>query len=700
MKHSFLDFMGEKSQLDEAFNSAPYELTFGKKNAGDIFFTFVDEDEKEYRIQFYTPQGLGKNVRQVFIGQKRGSVYPDAITRFKNPMRVIASMIEATKQYLATPLGKSIDGYAVNFSKKALERGLTLIPKIIRQSGLKQKLNVMDLTFAPVPDRGYVWLIKKGMDPAKVFDGPKMQGVTWDDPDKVGDVPPNQPEQSVSSPASIKNGIAQHMTSKDMDNHPFRRKVLSMIDSAVQKEGIATPGSPKGFYKFTNGGTFRVYFDRVQNDTFFGSLATDAGLVEIKSPFNADYAAGDFLSAIRKAAAARREKIGDAPPAQGVVPVVNKGFVPPSASANRNPTKDLKQPTNGKFTNVDENSFTVEWNLRFPTKSPYGGCRMETVFDLDRDEQIVTVSQNCVNSRGSVVNSPTKYNLKLDVSTLNSSIKETSERRQNASAVLSELESTTYNPEGLFMSSMVVDKFGTIKLQDNDIGLSRNRQIATNLLARAAEKPAVKPQVVNKYVEPYVEMIKRLVNIDIGPYLRATRKKGMVMFDSSELNQNQLNQIERLGRETGKWSLQSNGGMGHALFITADINKPTPTSKSGGDLKTYAESIRTGAPQTRDIDWSVYVSQDGKTLTVDWVLTFRRNTQTGAFMEYKSQVNTANNFISSLESDSKRRGYKPKNIRLMTKERAESSDRMSEMNGEDAYSEYEQAIGGSIEITL
>lgn len=207
-KLSFLQFMQERDQLDEAFNSAPYELTMGKKNAGDVFFTFVDEDEKEYRIQFYTPQGLGKSVRQVFIGQKRGSVYPDAIARFKNPMRVIASMIEATKQFMATPLGKTIDGFAVNFSKKALDRGMTLIPKIIRQSGLKQKLNVMDLTYAPVPDRGYVWLVRKGKDPAQVFDGPKMQGITWDDPDKVGDVPVqnNTPNVGVSSSVDNSNG--------------------------------------------------------------------------------------------------------------------------------------------------------------------------------------------------------------------------------------------------------------------------------------------------------------------------------------------------------------------------------------------------------------------------------------------------------------------------------------------------------------
>ncbi|QIO02417.1 hypothetical protein allotria_82 [Salmonella phage allotria] len=213
---SFLNFLEESKQLDEAFNSSPYELTFGKKNAGDIFFTFVDEDEKEFRIQFYTPQGLGKNVRQVFIGQKRGSTYPDAIGRFKNPMRVIASMIEATKQFMATPLGKTIDGFAINFSKKALERGVTLLPKIIRQSGLKQKLNVMDLTYTPIPDRAFVWVVRKGKDPAQVFDGPKMQGITWDDPDKVGDIPVQNNDMKPDDIEKIKSDtLFDLLTNKD-----------------------------------------------------------------------------------------------------------------------------------------------------------------------------------------------------------------------------------------------------------------------------------------------------------------------------------------------------------------------------------------------------------------------------------------------------------------------------------------------------
>ncbi|AVO22918.1 hypothetical protein HWB57_gp078 [Erwinia phage vB_EamM-Bue1] len=205
MTPSFSGFLTEQEDqklVTEAFNTAPYDLTFGKKSAGDIFFTFHDEDDKEFRIQFYTPAGLGKNVRQVFIGQKKGASYLDSNQVFKNPMKVVASMIEATKQFLETPIGKGIDGFAINFSKKVMDRGLKLLPKIIRQSGLKQKLNVMDLTFSPDDGRGYVWVIRKGKDPADVFNGPKMKGVTWDDPNKVGDVPVssgvgvNTPEQS------------------------------------------------------------------------------------------------------------------------------------------------------------------------------------------------------------------------------------------------------------------------------------------------------------------------------------------------------------------------------------------------------------------------------------------------------------------------------------------------------------------------
>lgn len=284
---SFGDFISESQALQEAFNTAPYEITFGKKNAGDIFFTFVDEDEKEFRIQFYTPAGLGKAVRQVFIGQKRGSTYPDVISKFKNPMRVIATMIEATKQYLQTPIGKGIDGFAINFSKKALERGLTLLPKIIRQSGLKQKLNVMDLTYSPDPSRGYVWVIRKGKDPAKVFDGPKMQGITWDDPDKVGDVP-DQAYRDAELQGDI-DDLSQHI-SRHMKKTPstfdqdaeIRAEKITKIYDAIRKINrnitCEAPGETSFTLKSSLGvvyGTARVNTD--PNDEWVGAVYQVAG---------------------------------------------------------------------------------------------------------------------------------------------------------------------------------------------------------------------------------------------------------------------------------------------------------------------------------------------------------------------------------------------------------------------------------------
>lgn len=193
--------------LTEAFNTPPYDITMGKKGSSDIFFTFTDEDEKEFRIQFYSPQGIGKSTRQVFIGQKKGSVYPDAIQRFKNPMRVIATMIEATKQFLQTPVGKNIDGLAINFSKKALERGIQLVPKIIKQSDLRSKLDVLYLSFTPVEGRAFVWCVRKGKKAEKVFDGPKMEGITWDNK-----------ETSVSSGAAATNPEAEKFRGMNVQN--------------------------------------------------------------------------------------------------------------------------------------------------------------------------------------------------------------------------------------------------------------------------------------------------------------------------------------------------------------------------------------------------------------------------------------------------------------------------------------------------
>lgn len=762
-KPSFLQFMQERDQLDEAFNSAPYELTMGKKNAGDVFFTFIDEDEKEYRIQFYTPQGLGKNVRQVFIGQKRGSVYPDAIARFKNPMRVIASMIEATKQFLATPLGKTIDGYAVNFSKKALDRGMTLIPKIIRQSGLKQKLNVMDLTYAPVPDRGYVWLVRKGKDPAQVFDGPKMQGITWDDPDKVGDAPVQNSVDDVvgGTGQTIVVGVDFRSEMEDLDISVSgndiavmdgRKLVVSFTDPETARiiSGMKTPSAAiTNFMQKTNPGRYTgnikvnststrsgkkyefiasdssgkqlfnlnvedsrktnlgtgdgssssvddsngwkltsngdqpmliwagkergrmntaniaphynepgVYVGAYMNEKSVRGQSADFIARQLKLPQvpisilndfttastkfwkgsqqNSDWnisvmakSNGIFSSVVKVVGAndvtlssndlaimvkdgamakiARTQSIAQvtvfnkeyvgrgevdrkimaASDRQGmgwelksggkIVAYVEFGVgaVAPQAKAEPNPnaisSKDLRIPKNASVFGETENGMSITWSgINFPETGKYAGTSMITNVTYYHDKGKVAFTP-IVSQKGRTLNNPKTYELTLKKDIVQSMIDEISSKMEYLSRNLQQLKSQTYNPNQVFLNDITITDKGEVIWNDYNLSDGKVTQIMLSMISaenRRLEKVTNKPDItLPKKQAEVVEFINRMIDIDLGPYLREPKKRDVVLFDSSELSINQLNNIERLGRETGKWSLQSNGGMGHALFL-------------------------------------------------------------------------------------------------------------------------------------
>lgn len=657
-KPNFLQFMQEKDQLDEAFNSAPYELTMGKKNAGDVFFTFIDEDEKEYRIQFYTPQGLGKNVRQVFIGQKRGSVYPDAIARFKNPMRVIASMIEATKQFLATPLGKTIDGYAVNFSKKALERGMTLIPKIIRQSGLKQKLNVMDLTYAPVPDRGYVWLVRKGKDPAQVFDGPKMQGITWDDPDKVGDVPvqDNTPDVGASSSVDDSNGwkltsngdqpmliwvgkergrvntanIAPHynepgvyvgayMNEKSVrgQSADFIARQLKLPQVPISILNDFTTASTK-FWKGsqqksapadsnttigargvgTGSGSSEIEINR----DWYNSSDTGLVLKSGRDPIRGNYVR--LMSGSREVAAFYGYDFDKYPDGTEVSWNMKRGFtnqdlvgasmtkqkkgmydqytfkkgaqlilvvdVDTSNNTNTLSSNDLKIPRNAEVFGETGSGFSVRWAVNFPETGKYAGTSMITNVTYYHDKGKVAFTP-IVSQKGRTLNNPKTYELPLNKDLVQSVIDEISSKMEYLSRNLQQLKSQTYNPNQVFLNDITITDKGEVIWNDYNLSDGKVTQIMLSMISaenKRLEKVTNNPDItLPKKQAEVVEFINRMIDIDLGPYLREPKKRDVVLFDSSELSINQLNNIERLGRETGKWSLQPNGGMGHALFL-------------------------------------------------------------------------------------------------------------------------------------
>ncbi|EBS2632429.1 hypothetical protein DRX00_11740 [Salmonella enterica subsp. enterica serovar Gatuni] len=698
-KPSFLQFMQERDQLDEAFNSAPYELTMGKKNAGDVFFTFIDEDEKEYRIQFYTPQGLGKNVRQVFIGQKRGSVYPDAIARFKNPMRVIASMIEATKQFMATPLGKTIDGYAVNFSKKALDRGMTLIPKIIRQSGLKQKLNVMDLTYAPVPDRGYVWLVRKGKDPAQVFDGPKMQGITWDDPDKVGDVPVQNNTSdvgvgSVGGPADSNTTIGATNIDQLRDSG-FIARVLGIIDTNIDQKASYLPGESikkigAARYQTKGGLVIIVSFDSVdgKNLTYnvFSEIETQPGVIS----GDARRVANEIMETITYVAEHqyRGEWEISAVPMSAPYPIKairhsqGWGYVETANWTLKICDSVLNRVKPG-------NTALLELN-----KEPLRGKHLLEIIPEKGDKTLMLKDRSGtiygsidLNAQGAdLVNSGT---LKMPRNAM-----VFGETVNGMSITWSGVNfPKTGKYDGAVLTTNVTYYYDKGKVAFTPM-ISQKGRLLNN--PKTYELPLKKDivQAVIDEVSSKMEMISRNMQT-----LNSTSHNPKQVFLDDIFVDNNGSVLWRghdmADRRTNEFML------GALSKETERLGKePDTAKKTGVDLATYASSIRDNAPKSRDLDWQIYASRDGQTLNVDWDITFRRNTTEGAYREFKAQIDRANQYLQTLYQDAKSKGYNPTEPNLMTLARAQQSDQWSQDDGESAYSEYEQSLGGNMQIKI
>lgn len=831
-KPNFLQFMQEKDQLNEAFNSAPYELTMGKKNAGDVFFTFIDEDEKEYRIQFYTPQGLGKNVRQVFIGQKRGSVYPDAIARFKNPMRVIASMIEATKQFMATPLGKTIDGYAVNFSKKALERGMTLIPKIIRQSGLKQKLNVMDLTYAPVPDRGYVWLVRKGKDPAQVFDGPKMQGITWDDPDKVGDVPVqnNTPDVGASSSHNssevevnrdwynssdtsleLKNGrdpirgnfVRLTSGSREVatfygynfDKYPdgtevswsmkrgFTNQDLVGADMSKQKKGLYDQ------YTFKKGGQVVLVVDvdnsnstSVDTDWNISVMAKSNGIfssvVKVVGANDVTLSSNDLAIMVKDGAMAKiartqtiaqvtvfdKEYVGRGEVYRKIMAMSDRqgmgwelksggkivayvefgvGAVAPAQTTAAELTTDRWRALVNAFYKV--NDLRGVSSMTMASGSVTFGGKSAVVATINRgitkgsDPIVLTVKAVTeLGPGGQTIGQPIVIR---DIDITKPS-KLTGVVQGAIDQLAPQAKAAEPNPNAISSKDLRIPKNASV-FGETENGMSvafsgfdfpkggKYEGTVFNLnfsYLYDKERTVVTPMFTQKgrrlgNPKSY-EIPMGKINVSVQTTLdRWSDDMDMVARNMQTLKSTNYNPEQVF---LDDFTLDDHGGIKWRGFDMADrrttdkilkivgdeterINaqKEKPTSfagpggkKTGVDLATYAGSIRDNAPKGRDLDWQIYASRDGQTLNVDWDITFRRNTTEGAYREFKAQIDRANQYLQTLYQDAKSKGYNPTEPNLMTLARAQQSDEWSASNGESAYSEYEQSLGGNMQIKI
>ncbi|QGZ16010.1 hypothetical protein Kuja_0190 [Vibrio phage vB_VchM_Kuja] len=197
----FKNLVTENEQFNEAFNQPPYEYTFGKKNATEVFFTFQEEGEdKEYRIMFAASAGMGKNVRRILIGERVGTsnTTRNVIKKFKNPLRVIATLTAAVEEFLITPMGMKIEGFAIFIPAIAgnrLDEFMKLLFK--RNAKLRSKLALVD-TKLKLDEKGfYLWTVRKGKNPAEVFNGELVSGMF---PDQVlGD------EESTSTPTQQTN---------------------------------------------------------------------------------------------------------------------------------------------------------------------------------------------------------------------------------------------------------------------------------------------------------------------------------------------------------------------------------------------------------------------------------------------------------------------------------------------------------------
>lgn len=89
--------------------------------------------------------------------------------------------------------------------------------------------------------------------------------------------------------------------------------------------------------------------------------------------------------------------------------------------------------------------------------------------------------------------------------------------------------------------------------------------------------------------------------------------------------------------------------------------------------------------------WQVSEYQGKLTASFDY--TFRRSTRTAAFRQNSSRILAANKRLEYIASMFK---HQVSSLRLCTLDQCKRSDDNAESNGDSAYSEYEQSIGGEV----
>lgn len=202
------DFM----ELNEAFNSEPYEATHNTSDPWRERYTFKEDENHNYRVEIAAANKLGlppfgAKTRVVRIGfnTNNSAVYKPIVTKFKDPKKVIATILGIINNYKTDGLkGSQIQGFAIMIDPRIFgSYGKTF--KRIARMYLRQQFNVSESDYTPVEDNHFVWIARKGKNFADVFNG---SGITQD----VGQANVAQAEQPTNEPTQQEPTAAQQET--------------------------------------------------------------------------------------------------------------------------------------------------------------------------------------------------------------------------------------------------------------------------------------------------------------------------------------------------------------------------------------------------------------------------------------------------------------------------------------------------------
>lgn len=233
--------------LKEAFDSEPYAWTSTWKPPATEWFVFEEDNGNKFRLDITSPSqagagDMGKRVKVVRIGQNTGGTnYKAVITKFKDPRKVIATMIDIMSRYREEgKFGQKTDGFAFKFDTKAFGPYQTLVKKILAQKLMKQ-YSVSDSNFSPDEKFSYVYMVRKGKQFKDVFNGSVFHDQVFSNGSKV-DASEKQPETEQSD-------VEHKFKVGDSFTIPWEKdryyKVLKIVGDQYETDEFSIKGNKK-----------------------------------------------------------------------------------------------------------------------------------------------------------------------------------------------------------------------------------------------------------------------------------------------------------------------------------------------------------------------------------------------------------------------------------------------------------------------